>query len=121
MVQLRTVLTVVDNSGVKLARRIQVMKTKKRPGTRADFVVASVLKALPDCSLKKGDLVRGYRVTTHRGCLRPTGLSVVFPSNGLVLITKKGEPLGTRVRVPRPTELRRHGRSKVLSLAPQLV
>lgn len=121
MVQLRTVLSVVDNSGVKAVRRIQVMNTRRRPGYRKDYLVASVVKALPDCTLKKGDLVRGYLVNSRYGHRRGTGLHLRYASNAMVLVNKKGEPLGTRVRIPLPTDLRSSGRNKRRSLAPHVV
>ena len=84
-------------------------------------MVAVVKKVNPDSSLKKGDLVRGYLVSTVRGHTRATGRRLRFPVNALVLVNKKQEPLGTRVRVPRPVDLRARGRSKLRTRAPQRV
>jgi len=121
MVQLRTKLRVRDNSGAKVLRRIQVMKTRGRHGRVGDFVVASVKKASPDSPMKKGDVVRGYLVTTVHGRSRPTGVKVRFPRNGVVMVNKKREPRATRIRSPRPSDLRRAGRMKRLMLAPHVV
>lgn len=121
MVQLRSKLVVRDNSGAKSIRRIQVMGTRYRHGHISDLVVASVLKASPESTMKKGDVVRGYVVTTVCGSSRPTGVKVRFPLNGVVMVNKKREPMATRVRAPLPSDLRRQGRTKRLMLAPQVV
>lgn len=117
MVQLRTSLHVLDNSGVKTARRIQVKGMKKRPGSIGKFVVASVTKAIPSSSFKKGDIVRGYLVTTVYGMTRNSGVHLRFPKNGLVLVNKKLDPIASRVMSPLPYDLRRFGRVKRLSMA----
>lgn len=122
MVQLRSKLVVRDNSGVKRVRRIQVMGMKtSRSGKIGKFVVASVLKARPDSTFKKGDVVRGYLVTSKVGRTRPSGVVVRFAENGCVLVNKKREPVGTRVHAALPSDLRRQGRSKLLSIASHVV
>lgn len=117
MVQLRTRLAVVDNSGVKRVRRIRVMGVPRRAGSVGRRVVASVMKAVPTCSRKKGDLVRGYLVATVRGASRPTGRVQRFDRNAVVLVNKKLEPLASRIRLARPKDLRRQGLSKLRSLS----
>lgn len=117
MVQLRTSLSVLDNSGVKTARRIQVKGMKKRPGYIGNFVVASVTKARPSSSFKKGEIVRGYLVTSVYGRTRSSGIHIRFPKNGLVLVNKKNEPIASRVIAALPNDLRRIGRLKRLTLA----
>jgi large subunit ribosomal protein L14 len=118
MVQLRTVCTVRDNTGVKMIRRIQItgMKTA-RAGSIGAFVVASVIKAMPKSTFKKGDVVRAYLVTSTYGRSRPSGITVRFPLNGCVLVNKKRDPIGTRILSVLPSDLRRQGRSKLLSLS----
>lgn len=121
MVQLRSRLIVADNSGVKRVRRIQVMGMKYRPGRTGNLVVASVMKSTPECSMKKGDVVRGYLVNTVRGHYRRSGVVQRFSSNGVVLVNKKLEPLSSRVTVPMPKDLRRLGRSKRVTLGASTV
>ena len=121
MVQLRTSLTVLDNSGVKTARRIQVMGMQKRPGHIGKFIVASATKVASDSTIKKGDLVRGYLVTSVYGRVRPNGVRLRFPSNGRVLVNKKLEPIASRVTSALPVDLRKKGRRKRMSLASHVV
>lgn len=121
MVQLRTKLTVLDNSGVKIARRIQVMGVVKRPGHVGRRVVASVQKATPESPMKKGSMVRGYMATTVYGVSRKNGMKVRFPENGVVLVNKKLEPVASRVTTPMPSDLRFRGRSKRLTLGSTVI
>jgi large subunit ribosomal protein L14 len=97
------------------------MRTRRRPGKLGDFFVASVIKSQPTCSMKKGDVVRAYFVTSVYGGIRPTGRRIRYPLNGAVMVNKKQEPLASRVMVPLPSDLRRHGRAKRLTLAPQVI
>lgn len=121
MVQLRSSLTVLDNSGVKTARRIQVMGMKHRPGHIGKFIVASATKVAPNSAIKKGDIVRGYLVTSVYGRVRPNGVRLRFPSNGRVLVNKKLEPIATRITSALPLDLRKKGRRKRMSLASHIV
>src|SRR4051812_20165897 len=118
MVQLRTRCVVRDNTGVKDIRRIQVrgMKTSRsgKPGNRR---VGAVQKARTGSSFKKGDVVRAYLVTSKYGRQRPSGIVLRFPENGCVLVDKKGDPVGSRVLAALPADLRRRGRSKILSIS----
>ena len=121
MVQLRSRLQVADNSGVKMARRIQVMGMKFRPGRIGRLVVASVMKVHPTCNRKKGDLVRGYLVNSAFGLTRGSGFHQRFDGNSIILVNKKLEPFSNRVLVPLPKELRRRGRSKRMSIGTRTV
>jgi len=116
MVQLRSRLMVADNSGVKMVRRIQVMGMKHRAGKIGRLVVASVMKANPTCTMKKGDLVRGYLVNSAFGLSRRSGFHQSFDSNSIILVNKKLEPMSNRVMVPLPKELRRLGRAKRMTI-----
>lgn len=119
MVQLRSRLHVVDNSGVKLVRRIRVDQMIRRPGSMGRMVVASVMKSAPTCTMKKGDLVRGYIVQTVRGSTRSSGIVQRFDRNAVVLVNKKLEPRSNRIRVPLSKDLRRQGLRKLRSMAPR--
>ena len=56
MIQLRTMVTVADNSGAKRAQCIKVLGGHhKRYGRLGDIVVVSVKDAIPGAAVKKGD------------------------------------------------------------------
>ncbi|MBQ6663712.1 MAG: uL14 family ribosomal protein, partial [Firmicutes bacterium] len=59
MIQTETRLKVADNSGAKEIKCIRVLGGSRRKyGNIGDIIVASVRKAAPGGSVKKGDVVR---------------------------------------------------------------
>ena len=107
MIQMQTNLEVADNSG---ARRVQCIKvlggSKRRFATVGDIIVVSVKEAIPRGRVKKGDVHQAVIVRTAREIRRADGSSIRFDRNAAVLITKQGEPIGTRIFGPVTRELR---------------
>lgn len=122
MVGLRTILDVADNSG---AKRISVIKvlggSAKRYGRIGDVIVANVKEALPEGSVKKGDVVRAVVVRTTKELRRTDGSYIKFDRNAAVLINEQNNPLGTRIFGPVARELREKQFMKIVSLAPEVV
>ena len=122
MVGLRTILDVADNSG---AKRISVIKvlggSAKRYGRIGDVIVANVKEALPEGSVKKGDVVRAVVVRTAKEVRRADGSYIKFDRNAAVLINEHNNPLGTRIFGPVARELREKQYMKIISLAPEVV
>lgn len=117
MIQLRTKRKVVDNSGVREVRCIQVKRSKRSEGTIGKEIVGSVTKVRPGSTWKRGDLVNGLRVMVKKEIRRKGGRWLRQDVNGRVLLNKKGEPIGTRVSGAVPMELRRMGYGKVVSMS----
>jgi large subunit ribosomal protein L14 len=122
VIQLRSTLTVADNSG---ARRIQCIKVVGGSGRRyarlGDVIVATVKEAIPDGNIKKGSKVRAVIVRTRKDSARPDGSYVRFDQNAAVLINDLQEPVGTRIFGPVARELREKRFLKIISLAPEVV
>ena len=121
MVQLRSKRRVVDNSGVREVRCIQIKRAKAAEGTVGNIVVGSVTKVRPGSTWKRGDLVSGVRVMVKKERRRNGGRWLRFESNGMVLLNKKKEPIATRVLGVRPMELRRMGYGKIVSMSESIV
>jgi len=124
MIQLRTVLTVADNSGAKRLRVIQVYGGSRRFfGYVGDVVVASVIAADAQGNIKKGDKVRAVIVRTKKEKRRNTGEYIRFDDNAAVLIESRTSPnpIGTRVFGPVAREVKDCGFSKVASLATEVL
>ena len=65
MIQQESYLKVVDNTGAKEIKCIRVLGgSKRRYASIGDVVVASVRKAAPGGSVKKGDVVKAVVVRT---------------------------------------------------------
>lgn len=122
MIQERTQLVVADNSG---ARRIMCFRvtgsTRKRYATLADRIVASVKDALPEGTVKKGEVVRAVVVRCVKEVKRSDGSTIRFDENAAVLVDAQGEPRGTRIFGPVARELREKNFLKIVSLAPEVL
>lgn len=124
MIQLRSVLTVADNSG---ARKIRVMQvyggSQRKTGTIGDVIHGSVIQADPQGNIKKGEKVRAVVIRTSKEVRRPSGEYVRFDDNAAVIIESRTNPVpvGTRVFGPVAREVKNCGFSKIASLATEVV
>ena len=122
MIQQESYLKVADNTGAKEIKCIRVLGGSKRKfGNIGDVIVASVRKAQPGGSVKKGDVVKAVIVRTTRGVRRPDGSYVRFDDNAAVIIKDDKNPKGTRIFGPVARELRDKDYMKILSLAPEVL
>ncbi|MFZ0638853.1 MAG: 50S ribosomal protein L14 [Candidatus Acidiferrales bacterium] len=121
MVQMRTWLTVADNSGAR--RLMAILPLGGDAGLVAglgDVVTASVKEAAPDSQVKQGTVVKAVVVRTRKEHRRKDGTYIRFDDNAAVLINEAGEPVGTRVFGPVARELREKKFTKIISLAPEV-
>ena len=122
MIQQESYLKVADNTGAKEIKTIRVLGGSKRKfGNIGDVVVASVRKAQPGGTVKKGEVVKAVIVRTNRGVRRADGSYVRFDDNAAVLIKEDKNPRGTRIFGPVARELRDKDYMKILSLAPEVL
>ena len=122
MIQQDSYLKVADNTGAKEIKTIRVLGGSKRKfGNIGDVVVASVRKAQPGGTVKKGEVVKAVIVRTSRGVRRADGSYVRFDDNAAVLIKEDKNPRGTRIFGPVARELRDKDYMKILSLAPEVL
>ncbi len=111
-----------DNTGAQEIMVIRVTGgSRRRYGYLGDIVVASVKKAVPNSSIKKGEIVKAVIVRTKKGYRRKDGTSIKFDDNAAVIIGPAGEPRGTRVFGPVAKELRDKRFMRIVSLAPEVV
>ena len=122
MIQMESYLKVADNTGAKEIHCIRVLGGSKRKyGNIGDVIVASVRKAAPGGTVKKGDVVKAVIVRTKRGVRREDGTYVRFDENAAVIIKEERNPRGTRIFGPVARELRDKDFMKILSLAPEVI
>ena len=122
MIQQESYLKVADNTGAKEIHCIRVLGGSKRKfGNIGDIIVASVRKAAPGGTVKKGDVVKAVIVRTKRGVRREDGTYVRFDENAAVIIKEDRNPRGTRIFGPVARELRDRDFMKILSLAPEVI
>ena len=122
MIQQESYLKVADNTGAKEIKCIRVLGGSKRKfGNIGDVVVASVRKAQPGGTVKKGEVVKAVIVRSAKGVRRADGSYVRFDDNAAVLIKEDKNPRGTRIFGPVARELRDKDYMKILSLAPEVL
>lgn len=122
MIQLRTMLTVADNSGATLLQCIKVLgSTGRRYAYVGDTVVCSVKVAQPRGMVKKGEVIRAVLVRQRKEQGRKDGSRIRFDENAAVVLQKESkEPMGSRVFGPIAREVRDRGFQKIVSLAPEV-
>ena len=122
MIQNYSYLDVADNSGAKQVMCFHVPGgSGRRYGSLGDVVVVAVKEAIPQASVKKGDVSRAVIVRTTKGVRREDGSYIKFDRNACVLINAQGEPIGTRIFGPVARELRWKKFMKIISLAPEVL
>ena len=122
MIQQVSKLIVADNSGAKLVKCIKVLgSTKRRYAYVGDILVVSVKEATAHGQVKKKTIERAVIIRTRKEIARKDGSYIRFDDNACVIVTKEGEPKGTRVFGPVARELREKGFQKIVSLAPEVL
>jgi len=122
MIQMQTRLKVADNSGAREIMCINVLGgTRRKYAYLGDTIVASVKKAIPNSTTKKGDVVRAVVIRTAHPYRRPDGSYIRFDENAAVILTDKNNPKGTRIFGPVARELREKQYTKIVSLAPEVL
>lgn len=124
MVQMRTVLNVVDNSGAKTIRCINILRRlRQRPsgnvGSELIVSVTSVDRAVKNKKAKKGEIHRALVIRSKNELCRKDGGFFRAGDTAAILLTPDGSaPMGTRIKGPVSAALDRSRYLKVLSLAP---
>ncbi len=122
MIQMSSSLDVADNSGARRVCCVKVLGgSKRKVASVGDVIVVSVKEAIPRGHVKKGDVCRAVIVRTKKEIRRNDGSAIRFDSNAAVLISKEGEPIGTRIFGPVTRELRAKNYMKIISLAPEVI
>ncbi|MCK4913650.1 MAG: 50S ribosomal protein L14 [Planctomycetes bacterium] len=128
MIQQETMIDIADNSGVKLALCIKVLKRggargkKTRPAASVgDVICVAIKKSLPSCPLDDKKVHKCVIVRTKYPLKRADGSYVRFDTNAAVMIDADGNPIGTRIFGAVARELREKNYMKIVSLASEVV
>jgi len=123
MIQQETRLKVADNCGAREVLVIRPMGGSNRKTCNiGDIVVATVKKATPNGTVKKGKVVKAVIVRSKFGVRRDDGSYIKFDDNACVIIRDDKSPIGTRVFGPVARELRDDKDfMKIVSLAKEVL
>ena len=121
MIQTESRLKIADNTGAREILVINVMGgSVRRYGHVGDVVVATVKVATPQGSVKKSEIVKAVIVRTSKEWRRDDGSHIRFDDNAAVILDGESKnPKGSRIFGPVARELREHGYTKIVSLAPE--
>ncbi|GMV64564.1 MAG: 50S ribosomal protein L14 [Candidatus Omnitrophica bacterium] len=122
MIQVQTFLSVADNTGAKKVQCIRVLGgTNRRYASLGDLIVVAVKEAIPEGTVKKGEVKKAVIVRMRKQFRRPDGSYIRFDENAAVLVNDAKEPIGTRVFGPIARELRDRKFMRIVSLAPEVI
>ena len=122
MIQNETRLRVADNTGAREILTIRVMGgSKRRYASVGDIIVGTVKQAIPNGTVKKGEVVKAVVVRTRKEFGRDDGTYIAFDENAAVIIDAQNNPRGTRIFGPVARELREKRFMKIISLAPEVL
>lgn len=121
MIQLRSIVTVADNSGAKRVGVIKVLGgSRRRYAQLGDIIVGSVKVAEPRKTVKKKDVIKGVVVRQRNNYRRKDGTYIRFDENAIVILDGI-EPKGGRIFGPIPREIKERGFDTIASLAQEIV
>lgn len=122
MIQQESRLRVADNSGAREVLCIRVLGgSKRRYAGVGDVIVATVKDAIPNATVKKGEVVKAVVVRTAKESRRSDGTYIRFDDNACVIIDANSQPRGTRIFGPVARELRDARFMRIVSLAPEVI
>jgi len=123
MIQPRTMLNVVDNTGAKILQCFNILGgTRHRYAQLGDVIVGTIKKAEPRKIVKKHEKVRAVIIRQKRAFRRNDGSYIRFDDNACVILEgKTKEPKGGRIFGPMAKELKDKGFDKIAALAEELV
>ena len=122
MIQNESRLKVADNTGAKELLVIRCLGGSRRKSANiGDVVVCAVKSAIPNGSVKQGQVVKAVIVRMRKNKRRPDGSYIKFDDNAAVIIKDDKNPRGTRIFGPVARELREKDFMKIVSLAPEVL
>ncbi len=100
-----SLVSVVDNSGAKVARVISVIGNRSHGGVHrkihnagvGDMIVVSVVEGRPEVRKQK---LRAIVVRQRRPFRRHDGTWVAFDDNAVVIVSEEGQPKALRFMAP---------------------
>ena len=131
MIQVHTMVSVVDNSGVVLIRCIRLLRgSKKNSATIGNYIVGAVQKITINRSqkrnklkkmLNRGDICKGLVISINNNIARLHNSYVKASKNAVILVGDNFLPVASRVLGPVFLELRALKHLKILTLASIIV
>lgn len=131
MIQQESILQVADNSGAKTVKCIKILGGYKKKNAKIGEIIVTSVQELRNKSkitskVKKGEVYKALILRTKKTFAAKDG-TIIFCSkktkknNSVILINKKGNPVGTRITEPIPFKLRKKQFMKFINISPGLI
>lgn len=122
MIQQRTMVKVVDNTGARIIQCIGIPGgSRKKYAQLGDIIVGAVKKADPRKVVKKHDIVKAVLIRQKKNYKRKDGTYIRFDDNAAVILGEGKEPKGGRIFGPVAKEVKEKGFEKIAALATDLI
>ena len=121
MIQLRSILDVVDNTGARKAAMLSKIGQITDTASVGDIITVHIKQSATEATVKKGEVAKAVVVRTKAPVRRADGSYLRFDSNAIVIIDASNNPKGTRIFGPVARELRAKNFMKIISLAPEVL
>lgn len=122
MIQLRSMLSVADNSGAKIIQCVNIPGgTGRRYGQLGDIIVGAVKKAEPRKLVKKHEVIKAVIVRQRKEFRRLDGSYIRFDDNAVVVLGEGKLPKGGRVFGPIAKEVKEKGFDQIAQMATELL
>ena len=99
MIQIGTILNILDNSGPLEARCINVLNRKKQ-ASFGDKIILSIQTVKSSSRIRIGTIHLGLVVQVRKSVTFPDGSRLVQGLNGVVLLNNRGDLLARRITAP---------------------
>ena len=123
MLQQRSLIFIIDNSGAKKVRTISVMNKPKRGIAFISDQVTTAVQQLTtnNVKLQKGQLCQVLVMTTKKKEKRGDGSSSNFDKNTGIVLESNGKPAGSRILGPTSEKFRVEKFNRIAALSPALI
>jgi len=113
---------IVDNTGGLTAQCIGALKSKKFNLKIGNQIIVSIKTVKSKKKIKPHEVKSAIIVSTKKWINRNVeGIQLKFDLNAIVLLNKGDNPLGTRISIIVPKELRRYNHLKIIALSLGLI
>ena len=122
MIQVGTVLNVIDNCGAKKAYCIRILENSKKRYAKTGDLVLVVIKTLrkkrrSSSKVKKGEIFTALVVRTKKKVSFSFSDDFSFLENSIILLNKQHKFIGTRIFGPIPKSFRSTKYMRIFSLS----
>jgi len=122
MIFISTIVPVLDNSGGILVKCLKIYgKAPKGRASVSSLILISIKTYKKHRKVKKGQLFKSILVRVKHNVMRHGGYFVKSELNGVVLLSTRMSPLGTRILGPILKESRRKGLLGIFGISTHVV